>query len=137
MNGLAEKVVVVTGAGGGIGCGIALELASAGAKVVVNDVGVSLSGEGGDGNVAALLAGEIIAAGGVAVANEDNVSNSTGAERIIACAIDHFGRIDGVINNAGNLRDRFFFNTSEEEWRAVMYPSEHPVLNARKRGAKV
>lgn len=120
MIGMENKVAVVTGAGGGIGRGIALALARAGAKVMVNDVGVSLTGAGGDSNVATLLVKEITDAGGQAVANSDNVSDWTGANRIVACALDHFNRIDAVINNAGNLRDRFFFNMSEEEWRAVI-----------------
>ncbi|NYI02400.1 SDR family NAD(P)-dependent oxidoreductase [Cupriavidus plantarum] len=114
------KVVVVTGACGGIGRGIALALAQAGAKVVVNDVGVSLTGEGGDTTITDRLVEEIRAAGGTAVANTDSVTTWQGAANIVASALDHFGRIDGVINNAGNLRDRFFHNMNEEEWRAVI-----------------
>jgi NAD(P)-dependent dehydrogenase (short-subunit alcohol dehydrogenase family) len=114
------KVVVVTGAGGAIGRGIAHALAAAGAKVVVNDVGVSLTGQGGDSAVAEALAADIRAAGGQAVSNADNVSDWNSAQRIVACALDHFGRVDAVVNNAGNLRDRFFHNMTEEEWRAVI-----------------
>lgn len=114
------KVVIVTGAGGGIGRGIAHAMARAGAMVVVNDVGVSLVGEGGDRGVAEGLAAEIRAMGGQAVANTDSVSDWAGAQRIIACAIETFGRVDAVVNNAGNLRDRFFHNMTEDEWRSVI-----------------
>jgi len=117
---MQDKVVVLTGAGGGIGRGIALALGRAGAKVVANDIGVSLKGEGGDATVVEQLASEIRAAGGTAVANTDSVSTSSGASRIVQAALDHFGRVDAVINNAGNLRDRFFFNMSEQEWREVI-----------------
>lgn len=114
------KVVIVTGAGGGIGRGIAHAMARAGAMVVVNDVGVSLVGEGGDRGVAEGLAAEIRSVGGQAVANTDSVSDWAGAQRIIACAIETFGRVDAVVNNAGNLRDRFFHNMTEDEWRSVI-----------------
>ena len=114
------KVVVLTGAAGGIGRGIAHALARAGARVVVNDVGVSLAGQGGDSSVAEGLAAELRAAGGMAVACTDSVSDWGGAQRILACALDHFDRIDAVINNAGNLRDRYFHNMTEEEWRSVI-----------------
>ena len=117
---MRDKVVVLTGAGGGIGRGIALALGKAGAKVVANDIGVTLTGAGGDATVVEKLAKDIRAAGGVAVANTDSVTTSSGANRIVQAALDHFGRIDAVINNAGNLRDRFFFNMSEQEWREVI-----------------
>ena len=103
-----DKVVVVTGAGGGIGRDMALALAAAGAKVVVNDIGTSTTGEGTDAGPAQKVVDEIKAAGGQAVANMDSVAESDAAGRIIQCALDHFGRIDGVVNNAGILRDRFF-----------------------------
>ncbi len=121
-NMVADKVVVVTGAGGGIGREIALAMAASGARVVVNDIGASLAGDISteSGTAAQRVAREIKAAGGQAVANADSVSTWASAERIVQCAIDNFGRIDGVVNNAGNLRDRIFHKMSEEEWRAVI-----------------
>ena len=120
MGMMEGKVVVVTGAGGGIGRGIALAMAAAGARVVANDLGVSLTGEGADAGPAQRVAGEIVAAGGQAIANTDSVSTWAGAHRIVQCALDQFGRIDAVVNNAGNLRDRMFHKMNEEEWRSVI-----------------
>lgn len=117
---LADKVMVVTGAGGGIGRDIALAMAQAGARVVVNDIGASVAGEGADAGPAQRVVDEIRAAGGQAVANTDSVSESASAARIVGCALDHFGRIDGVINNAGILRDRFFHKMGDDEWDAVI-----------------
>ena len=117
MSLLGGKVVVVTGAGGGIGRDFALAFAAAGAKVVVNDIGTSVKGEGRDASPAQKVADEI---GKNAVANTDSVADWESANRIIQAAIDAFGRIDVVVNNAGILRDRFFFNMSVEEWRAVI-----------------
>ena len=117
---LEGKVVVVTGAGGGIGRDFALAMAANGAKVVVNDIGASVSGEGKDAGPAQKVVDEIKAAGGVAVANTDSVADWDAANRIIKTAIDNFGQIDCVVNNAGILRDRFFFNMSVEEWKAVI-----------------
>ena len=115
-----DKVVVVTGAGGGIGRDMALALAAAGAKVVVNDIGTSTSGEGQDAGPAQKVVAEIKASGGEAAANTDSVADATAAGRIIQCALDSFGRIDGVVNNAGILRDRFFHKMSLDEWDAVL-----------------
>jgi NAD(P)-dependent dehydrogenase (short-subunit alcohol dehydrogenase family) len=115
-----DKVVVVTGAGGGIGRDIALAMAREGAKVVVNDLGGSVSGEGQDAGPAHKVLHEILAMGGQAAANTDSVSDAAGATRIIQTAIDHFGRIDVVVNNAGILRDRFFHKMSVDEWDAVL-----------------
>ena len=117
---LKDKVIVVTGAGGGIGRDFAHAMAAKGAKVVVNDVGASVSGEGKDVGPAQRVVDEIKAKGGVAVANTDSVAEWEPANRIIKTAIDAFGRIDVVVNNAGILRDRFFFNMSIEEWKAVI-----------------
>jgi len=117
---LEGKVIVVTGAGGGIGRDIALAMARAGAKVVVNDIGASLSGEGADAGPAQRVVDEIRAAGGQAAANTDSVSDAAAAGRIVGTALDTFGRIDGVVNNAGILRDRFFHKMSEDEWDSVI-----------------
>ncbi len=124
-NGMVQdKVVVVTGAGGGIGRDIALALAREGAKVVVNDIGASLSGEvggaGGGIGPAQTVVDEIEEAGGQAAVNTDSVTDAAGASRIVQTALDAFGRIDGVVNNAGILRDRFFHKMSEGEWDAVI-----------------
>lgn len=121
MSGLmAGKVVVVTGAGGGIGREIALAMGKAGAKVVVNDIGAALTGEGQTAGPAQKVADEIKAAGGVAVPNTDSVATRATANAIIETAIQHFGRIDAVVNNAGNLRDRMFHKMSDEEWTQVL-----------------
>ena len=117
---LAGKVAVVTGAGGGIGRGIALAMAAAGAKVVVNDIGASLAGEGSGAGPAQQVTDEIIKAGGQAVPCTDSVSTYASANSIIETAVKTFGKIDIVVNNAGNLRDRVFHKMSEEEWRQVI-----------------
>ena len=117
---MAGKVVIVTGAGGGIGRDIALLMADNGASVVVNDIGASLEGEGHDTGPAQKVVEEITARGGLAVASTDSVAEAASASRIVATAIDHFGRIDSVVNNAGILRDRFFHKMSEPEWDAVI-----------------
>lgn len=114
------KVVVVTGAGGGIGREIALAMAADGARVVVNDIGTSTNGEGQDAGPAHNVVREIRDAGGEAVANTDSVAEAASASRIIDCALDTFGRIDGVVNNAGILRDRFFHKMGQDEWDAVI-----------------
>ncbi|EHN67424.1 SDR family NAD(P)-dependent oxidoreductase [Comamonas testosteroni] len=117
---MQDKVVVVTGAGGGIGRDIALAMAASGARVVVNDIGTSTTGEGTDAGPAQKVVDEIKSAGGQAVASTDSVSEAASASRIVQCAVDSFGRIDGVVNNAGILRDRFFHKMSLEEWDAVI-----------------
>jgi NAD(P)-dependent dehydrogenase (short-subunit alcohol dehydrogenase family) len=115
-----NKVVVVTGAGGGIGRDMALAMAHEGAKVVVNDIGASVGGEGKDEGPAQAVVREIQAFGGQAVANTDSVSEQAGAARIVGTALEAFGRIDVLVNNAGILRDRFFHKMSAEEWDAVI-----------------
>ena len=117
---LQGKVVLVTGAGGGIGRDFALAMAAAGAKVVVNDLGTTVKGEGASGAPAQKVANEIRAAGGAAAVNSESVADWVAAQRIVQAALDHFGRIDVVVNNAGILRDRFFFNLSPDDWRAVI-----------------
>lgn len=115
-----DKVIIVTGAGGGIGRDFALALGREGAKVVVNDIGASLNGEGQDASRAQGVVDEIIAAGGQAVSHSGSVAEWDSANQLIERALDTFGKLDGVINNAGILRDRFFFNMSLDEWRAVI-----------------
>jgi len=117
---LAGKVALITGAGGGIGREFALAMAAAGAKLVVNDLGTSVKGEGASSAPAEAVVNEIRAAGGSAVASADSVADWTAANRIVQAALDAYGRIDVVVNNAGILRDRFFFNMAVEEWRAVI-----------------
>ena len=112
--------MVVTGAGGGIGRDFALAMAAAGAKVLVNDLGTSVKGEGASSAPADKVVGEIRSKGGTAAANGDSVAEWTSANRIVQAALDAFGRIDVVVNNAGILRDRFFFNMSVDEWKAVI-----------------
>jgi len=121
---LEGKAVLVTGAGGGIGRDFALAMAAAGASVLVNDIGTSVKGEGSDAGPAQKVADEINknfqAAGARAIANTDSVAQWESANNIVKTAVEAFGRLDVVVNNAGILRDRFFFNMSVEEWRAVI-----------------
>jgi NAD(P)-dependent dehydrogenase (short-subunit alcohol dehydrogenase family) len=117
---LEGKVAVVTGAGRGIGREEALLMAKHGAKVVVNDLGAHFDGTGADQSPAQQVVNEIKAAGGEAVANGDSVSDFKAAKRIVQCAIDTFGKLNIVINNAGILRDRMIFNMGEEDWDAVI-----------------
>jgi NAD(P)-dependent dehydrogenase (short-subunit alcohol dehydrogenase family) len=117
---MENKVVIVTGAGGGIGRDIALAMAREGAKVIVNDVGASMTGEGHDVGPAQRVVDEIRAAGGMAAANTDSVADATAADRIVTTALDTFGRLDAVVNNAGILRDRFFHKMSVDEFDAVI-----------------
>src|SRR6266480_2264583 len=120
MPDLSGKVAIVTGAGRGIGRSHALALAAAGAKVVVNDLGAGVAGEGSDAGPAEQVVEEIRAAGGEASTNGENVADFAGAERLIRQAIDEFGRLDILVNNAGILRDRMLVNMTEEEWDAVV-----------------
>ncbi len=121
MSGLCEgRVAIVTGAGRGIGREHALSLARHGAKVVVNDLGGAVDGSGSDLTPAEQVVAEIAEAGGEAVANADNVADWEGAQRLINTAVETFGDLHAVVNNAGILRDRVLANMTEEEWDSVI-----------------
>jgi len=120
-TGICEgRVVIVTGAARGLGRAHALAFAAEGAKVVVNDLGVELDGSAPRSELAEQVADEIRAAGGEAVANGDDIADWDGAARLVQTAIDAFGDLHVVVNNAGFVRDRMFVNTSEDEWDAVV-----------------
>lgn len=121
MPGICEgRIVIVTGAGRGIGRGHALEFARQGAKVVVNDLGAELDGTGSSTGPAGEVVDAIRAMGGEAVANGSDVADWEGAQALVQCAIDTFGGLDVLVNNAGFLRDRMLFSSSEDEWDAVI-----------------
>jgi NAD(P)-dependent dehydrogenase (short-subunit alcohol dehydrogenase family) len=135
------KVAIVTGAGRGIGREEAMLLAREGAAVVVNDLGGAATGEGSDARPAQEVVDEITDAGGRAAANYDDCSDWSGAEALVAQAVDTFGGLDVLINNAGILRDKMSFNMTEDEWDAVIKvhlkghfaPSHHAALYWRKK----
>lgn len=121
MSGVVDgRVVIVTGAGRGIGRAHALAFAAEGAKVVVNDIGAGLDGSATGESPAEQVVAEIVAAGGEAVVNGDDVADWAGAENLIRTAIDTYGRLDVLVNNAGFLRDRMLVGMSEQEWDAVV-----------------
>jgi NAD(P)-dependent dehydrogenase (short-subunit alcohol dehydrogenase family) len=113
------RIAIVTGAGRGLGREHALELARQGAKVVVNDLGATADGAGASSGPAAAVVAQIEEMGGVAVANDDDVADFDGARRLVEQAVDTFGGLDVLVNNAGFLRDRMLVSTEEEEWDAV------------------
>ncbi|MEM7340687.1 MAG: SDR family oxidoreductase [Actinomycetota bacterium] len=121
MSGLCEgRIAIVTGAGRGIGREHALMLAAEGAKVVVNDLGGEVDGTGGDGSPAQQVVKEITDMGGEAIANGDDVSDWEGSQRMVNMAVETFGGLDAIVNNAGILRDRMLANMTEAEWDAVI-----------------
>src|SRR5580698_6848816 len=135
MGLLNDRVAAVTGAGRGIGRDIARCLAAEGAKVVVNDVGVSLGGDGTGEDPAAQVCKEIEAAGGSAVPNYDSVSDFEGAGRIIASAVDTFGQIDILVNNAGIVRDRTLVKMDEADYDAVIAVHQKGTFNTVRHAA--
>jgi NAD(P)-dependent dehydrogenase (short-subunit alcohol dehydrogenase family) len=140
MPDLSGKVAIITGAGRGIGRAHALALAKAGARVVVNDLGVSVSGEA-QSSPAQEVVDEIVAGGGEAVADGENVADFAGAGRLVEHALETFGRLDVLVNNAGILRDRMLVNMEEDEWDAVIAvhlkghfaPTRHAAAHWRER----
>lgn len=134
---LDGKVILITGAGGGIGREIALLAGRHGASVVVNDVGAPLDGKGKDAGPAASVVEEIRSAGGRAVASLDSVTEAAGTEAMIALAIASFGRLDGVVNNAGILRDSYFHKMSNEEWDSVIKVHLYGSFNVSRAAAPV
>jgi NAD(P)-dependent dehydrogenase (short-subunit alcohol dehydrogenase family) len=135
-NMMDGKVVIVTGAGGGIGRDIALLMARNGAKVVINDIGASLEGEGKSAGPAQNVVEEILTFGGEATSNTDSVAEAAGARHIVQNALDVFGRLDCVVNNAGILRDRFFHKMSDEEWDAVLKVHLYGTFNVSRAAAE-
>ncbi|MFK7896516.1 MAG: SDR family oxidoreductase [Myxococcota bacterium] len=115
-----DRVAVITGAGGGLGRTYALDFAQRGGKVVVNDLGGAADGSGGGNSMADQVVNEIIEAGGTAVANYDSVATPEGGEAIIQTALDNYGQVDIVVNNAGILRDRSFAKLSQQELEIVL-----------------
>ncbi|RRH76188.1 SDR family NAD(P)-dependent oxidoreductase [Falsigemmobacter faecalis] len=134
---LNEKVVIVTGAGGGIGRALALECAKSGARVVVNDIGASLSGEPGDPGAAEAVAAEICAAGGAAMVSTHSVTDPGAVQDMVRGAVQQFGRLDGVINNAGILRDTFFHKMSYDAFDAVIKVHLYGSFNVSRAAAAV
>jgi NAD(P)-dependent dehydrogenase (short-subunit alcohol dehydrogenase family) len=143
MPDLSGKVAIVTGGGRGIGREHALALARAGARVVINDLGASVAGEGSDTGPACEVVAAIQAFGGEAIANGENVADFAGAKRLVEEAVETFGRLDILVNNAGNLRNRALVNMEEHEWDVVIEvhlkghfaPTRHAAAYWRERSA--
>ena len=121
MGALEGRVAIITGAGRGIGREHALLFASEGAKVVVNDLGGAIDGSGDDRTPAEQVVAEITAAGGTAIANDDDIASWDGGKRLIDAAVEAFGELHVLVNNAGILRDRVLINMTEEEWDSVIH----------------
>ncbi|HBT02126.1 MAG TPA: 3-hydroxyacyl-CoA dehydrogenase [Citreicella sp.] len=137
MKPLDGKVMLVTGAGGGIGRAIAMEAAKAGAAVVVNDIGASLDGQRSSSAAAQDTVADISRAGGRAVANGDDVTDPAGAQAMVRQATDAFGRLDAVVNNAGILRDSFFHKMTYENFDAVVKVHLYGTFNVSRAAADV
>src|SRR6201981_1877058 len=134
-NIVAGKVAIVTGSGRGIGRGIALLLAQEGARVVVCDIGASLDGAGTDTGPAQTVVNEIKKAGGEAIASTASISDPGNAEKIVAAALEQFGRVDILVNNAGILRDRIFHRMSWSDWSDVLAVHLNGSFNMSRAGA--
>ena len=134
---LKDRVILVTGAGGGIGKAIALYAAQEGAAVVVNDIGASLSGEGADSSAAQAVVDEIRAADGDSIASADSVSEPDDARAAVDAAVSEFGRLDAVVNNAGILRDGFFHKMTYEDFDAVLKVHLYGSFNISRAAADV
>lgn len=134
---LKEKVALVTGAGRGLGRCHALALAAEGAKIVVNDLGSALDGTGAAKTPADDVVAEIKAMGSDAIANYEDVARFEGAEKMVKCAMDNFGRLDILVNNAGVLRDRMVFNMSEQEWDTVLKVHLYGHFNCARHASSV
>lgn len=135
MGSLDGRVAVITGAGRGIGAGVARLLAAEGAAVVVNDLGSALDGSGAESGPAREVTAEIVASGGKAVANDSDVADHAAAGKLIRTAIDEFGKLDVLVNVAGILRDRMVFNMTEEEWDLVVRVHMKGTFNTTKHAA--
>jgi NAD(P)-dependent dehydrogenase (short-subunit alcohol dehydrogenase family) len=132
---LDERVVIVTGAGRGIGEAIARRFAAEGAALLLNDLGVALDGSGADAAPAKLLADELTASGARAIANVDDVADHEAAEALVRSAVEHFGKLDVVVNTAGILRDRMIFNMPADDWDAVIRVHLRGAFNICKHSA--
>ena len=133
---LAGRVIIVTGAGRGIGREHALLLASEGAHVVVNDLGSGPDGSGHDGSPAAAVVDEIVAAGGTAVASPADVADSDSADAMVALAVETFGGLHGLVNNAGILRDRMLVNMTDDEWDVSLRVNLRGTFTATRAAAR-